>query len=169
MSDIYVKLDLLDRTLERNLNWIRAADLKIYPIFAIDAAMLGVLAALAPSGDWWTITVAIAPVLAVSLLLASIVCLAIASFPRLKNSKRSVVYFGSAIGHDESEYIRRFSEGPTPELIQDLGSQAYRSAAIAYSKYLAIRWAIILQFSGVPPWLIAVWLLYQSQSAAATP
>jgi hypothetical protein len=48
------RLDLVDRILSRNLSWVAAADTKIAPVLAIDTAMLGVLAALAPVGFQWT-------------------------------------------------------------------------------------------------------------------
>jgi hypothetical protein len=170
MNEVQSKLDFLDKMLDRNLRWVAAADAKIYPIFTIDAAMLGVLATLMRPGARWTLELMITCGLATAALLASIVCLTLASFPRLERSRRSessLVYFAHAIRLGESEYIKRVSSEPTPALIQDLARQAYRSAEIAYLKYRAIRWAMILFFASVMPWLIAVAALYQSRSAVS--
>jgi len=48
MKDEKAQLDLLDRILGRNLNWVASADAKVTPMLAINTAMLGVIAALAP-------------------------------------------------------------------------------------------------------------------------
>jgi len=66
------RLDLVDRILSRNLSWVAAADTKIAPVLAIDTAMLGVLAALAPVGFQWTAVQAGVAAVAGVLLLASL-------------------------------------------------------------------------------------------------
>lgn len=162
MSDKNLELELLDKTLERNLKWIDSADSKISPIFAINAAMLTALTALASQVKNWDncdLALLLAGVIA---LLPGIGFLAYAAFPRLRSSqssKGSVVYFSSAITHTEAEYVRRLAQGPTPELVQDLGRQAYRSAEIAHIKYTAVRRALLCLFVFTPVWLVIIGVL----------
>jgi len=163
MNENQSKLDVVDKALARNLDWIVAADAKIPPVFAITVAMLGVLVAMLPSANRWTPCVAILAFLAGVALLLSIACLAVASFPRLKGPKGSIVYFGAIITKTEDDYIKEISMGPTSELIEDIARQAYRNAEIAAAKYAAIKWAIALMFGSIPFWVIAVGLLYCSR------
>lgn len=169
MDDTEEKLNIVDKALARNLRWITTADAKIPPVFAIDTAMLGVLAALLPLTCQWTIVVVIVSFIAAVFLIVSIVFLAVASFPRLKGPKGSIVYFGGAITIDETDYIKRLSSGVTTELIEDVARQAYRNAEIATAKYKAVRLAMIFMFVGMPFWLIAIVFLYSIRVVSATP
>lgn len=170
MNDIQIKLEVADKALTRNLGWIRAADAKVPSIFAISTAMLGVLAALLPPvHSQWTVVVAIISFLAAAALIVSIVCLACASFPRLKGPKGSIVYFGGAITRAESDYIKCLSAGVTVELIEDIARQAYRNAEIAAEKFKAVKWAMILLFASIPLWLVSVAMLYSIRITSAIP
>lgn len=170
MNEKRLEMDLLGKALERNLRWIQAADAKIFPTFAINGAMLAALTALLGAVEEWNKWIVAVPLAAILILIPSIVFLAIASFPRLKSSqssKGSLVYFSDAISHNESDYIKRFLEGPTSELVQDLGRQAYRSAEIADIKYRNVRRALLALFFSMPLWLGAVgclgWWLGQQE------
>lgn len=160
MNDPTTLLNLLDRILTRNLAWIATADAKIAPILAINTAMLGVIAALAPSSSAWTISSAIFSAIAGLLLLGSIICLVTASFPRLQGPKGSLIYFGGIAERDADTFVAELSKGITEEILRDFALQCHRNAQIAHSKYAYIKWAMILLYSSVPPFLIDVFLLY---------
>ena len=160
------KLDVAERALARNLSWIGAADSKIPAVFAVDTAMLGVMAAVVPSemSRAGTVVVAIA-LAAAALLLVSVVMLAVAAFPRLAGPKGSVVYFGGVVALPEQEYVERITNGPTAALLKDVAQQAYRNAEIASHKYRAVTWAMRLLFAGMLPWLAAIALVYGVSNA----
>jgi hypothetical protein len=160
MKDEQTRLDLVDRLLARNLAWVAAADAKVPAVFAIDAAMLGTLVALLPSSGRWQVWTAIVSAFAGSGLLASVVCLALVSFPRLKGPKGSLVYFGGAITMSENDYLEAVCDGPTAEIVTDLARQAYRNAEIAAAKYSHVRTGMLLLFGSMLPWLVSVALLY---------
>ena len=67
------KLSMMENTLARQLQWIAAADSKVATIFAIDTAMLGVLAALAAHTQTWFRLGATAGSLCFILLLSSLI------------------------------------------------------------------------------------------------
>lgn len=160
-EDIQTRFEVVDKALTRNLNWIAAADGKIPPVFAINIAMMGVIAALIPPAGEWTVVMAIISFLAAAALITSSICLSVASFPRLHGPKGSIVYFGGVITKKESDYIKSISIGITEELIEEIARQAYRNAEIAAAKYSAVRWATILLFGSIPFWLMAVAVLYK--------
>jgi len=159
-SDTEEHFAVADKMLSRQLQWIAAADGKVTPVFAIDAAMLGVLAALVPPIGQWSISAAITASLAGVPLVGSIACLALAAFPRLSGPKGSLTFFGGITTLSEGDYLKRMSSGVNQDLIEDIYRQVYRNAEIAAGKYSFIKWAMILMFGSVPFWLIAVWLMY---------
>lgn len=163
-EDTQLRFEIVDKALARNLNWIAAADTKIPAVFAIDTAMLGVLAVLIPPARNWSTVAAIISFLAAGAIISSIICLAVASFPRLYGPKGSIVYFGGIVTRKEEDYINSVSRGVTEELIEDIARQAYRNAEIAAAKYSAVRWATVLLFTSIPFWLIAVAVLYNTKA-----
>ncbi|MEX2170601.1 MAG: hypothetical protein WD851_14900, partial [Pirellulales bacterium] len=94
MSDID-RVNLLEANLARQLDWIAAADSKASFVFAIDTAMLGVLAAVSPrTGSAWAVAPAIVAAFAVAFGLATLLLLCFASFPRTKGPKNSLKHHG---------------------------------------------------------------------------
>lgn len=152
--------ELLDSILSRNLEWVAAADSKIAPLLAIDTALLGVLAALVPKSSDWLALPAIAASLCAILLIASLVCLVVANFPRLSGPKGSLIFFGGIAEYDRDTYCKKVSSGFTTELLQDYAYQCHRNAEIAKSKFHLVKWASILLFSSLPFFFVAISLLY---------
>jgi pycsar effector protein len=163
MAELSEQLDVAERALTRNIAWVAAADAKVPPIFAIDAAMLAVMAAMLPPSSAWYVPTAIAAAITVVLLLVSIGCLALASFPRLSGPKDSIIFFGTAINRDEKSYVDRLREGISEALVLDVSRQAYRNAEIAAEKYRVMKWAQVTMFCAAIPWLVAITLLYNEQ------
>jgi hypothetical protein len=152
--------DIPDKLLALQLQWIAAADGKVTPVFAIDTAMLGVLAALAPPPAEWTIGAGITTSLAIAALVSSVVCLAQATFPRLEGPGGSLLFFGDIASITRSDYLNRMLACKEDELIKDIYVQIHRNAEIAKDKFYFIWWAMVFSFCGLPFWIIAVWLLY---------
>jgi hypothetical protein len=163
MASDEARLNLLLGVLERNLMWVAAADSKVGPVLALDTAMLGVLAALAPSPSSWDIVQAGTGGVAVVLLLASTACVAFAVFPRLEGPKGSRIFFGGIAAQGRADYVKSMLAAQPGELLEDIAHQCHRNAEIARSKYYNLRWSMILLFASILPWLIAVALLYNSQ------
>ncbi len=146
--------------LSLQLNWIKSADNKIPPIFAINTAMLGVIAALIPDINSWDINSAIFTSMSIVPIVGSIICLALTAFPRLSGPKDSVVFFSGITSRTEDTYITEISDLTVEVLNKDMLQQIYRNAEIAKSKYTYIKKSMILSFSSIPLWFISVWYLY---------
>lgn len=147
----------INATLERNLAWVRAADAKVPPIFAVDAAMFGLLGLRLPHLETMSPFIVVLWGLAAATLLGSLVCLGLVAFPRLAGPKDSVVFFGTAARMEETAYIQRLMTSPPSEnLLHDIARQAFRNAEIAAEKYDYLRLAMIGLFASIPFWLGAL-------------
>lgn len=151
---------IAEKLLSLQLKWIAAADAKVSPVFAINAAMLGTLAALAPPASQWTIGAGITAGIATLTLVGSILCLAQATFPRLIGPEGSLLFFGGITSMSESDYINRILSCTDDTLINDFHRQVYRNAQIASEKFQLVKWAMVFSFISLPFWLIALWLVY---------
>ncbi len=149
-----------EKILTLQLDWVRTADSKVPPLFAIDISMLGLLAALVKLLPAWTIPAAVACSIAAIPLLLSLVFLALAMFPRLDGPKESNVFFGGIAKQSEKSFKANFFKASDSDIQDDLLGQAYRNAEIASKKYSNIKLAFILTFCSALPWIAAVYLLY---------
>jgi hypothetical protein len=154
-NGLEIKVNFLEASLKRNLSWVSAADGKIPAIFAIDIAMIGLLCALIPEPNKWTICSASSSIIAISFLLGSIICLALTAFPRLEGPKGSKVYFGGIIQKSEDKFIKEIIVEPSEDILEDFARQIYRNAEIASKKFMFIKWAMICMFASVLFWLFA--------------
>ena len=168
MAEPQDNLDLLDRILTKNLTWIGGADTKGTILFGINSAMLGVLAALVPSVDAWSIPAAVFAALAALSLASSTIFVVCAAFPRLKGPRTSLVYFGGIASHDEEQYVSKILDGVTHEILTDFARQCHRNAEIAKTKYDLISKAVVCTFLALIPWLVAIWLMYQLKFPTAS-
>lgn len=150
-------LAVANAALDRNLSWIRSADAKLPPVFAVDAAMLGVLGLRLPHIDQLSWIVVVTWGLAAAMLVMSLVFLGLVAFPRLTGPKESIVFFGTAAQMLEERYVERLVKSPSnQELLEDTARQAFRNAEIAAAKYLSLRRAMMALFASVPFWLFAL-------------
>ena len=149
-----------EKILALQLDWVRAADSKVPPLFAIDIAMLGFLAALIKLIPAWTISAAVVCSIAAIPLFLSLIFLAFAMFPRLDGPKESNVFFGGIAKQSEKRFKENFLSAADSEIQDDLLSQAHRNAEIAAKNYSNIKLAFIFTFSSILPWVFSVYLLY---------
>ncbi len=158
--NIKEEIEIKNKLLAMQLTWIETADKKVAPLFAINAAMLSLLIALAKGIPVWTIIAAIPSVIVAILLLLSIFFLALAMFPRLEGPKESNIFFGGIVKQAKDNYISKMLSIDGAEYQNDILNQVYRNAEIANSKYKYIKWAFIYTFVSTPPWLVAIYVLY---------
>lgn len=155
----------LEINLSRQITWIGVADSKISFVFAVNTAMLGVLAAVSPraTGDW-TIAPAIFAAFACAFGLSSLIFLSLASFPRTKGPKNSLIYFGGITQRDLDQFRQAASQMSSESYIDDLCAQCHRNAEIAERKFVWVQRALVALYLSVAPWCLAVFLLYNAGS-----
>ncbi len=153
----------LEKTLERLLEWIRAADAKIPPVLAISTSMLAVVAALFPDADSWDLISAGAGILAIIPLVICLILLFLASFPQTNGPTNSLIFFEGITMNDSSTYSTKVKIMTEQEYIMDLAEQCYRNAEIASSKYWLLKCAMKSLFFSLIPWLFFVFILYRGR------
>jgi hypothetical protein len=155
------RIALLEANLARQLQWISWSDAKSAFIFTIAAAMIGLLAAVAPStAAEWTTAQAISASFAIAAAAAAFVFLSLAAFPRTDGPKGSLVYCGGVAQREQSQFCIDISAVSSQGYVADLAAQCHRNAVIACEKFKWIQRALIALYLAVAPWAISVWLLY---------
>ncbi len=154
---------LLETTLARLIDFIKAADAKIPPILAINTAMLGVFVSLIPKSAQWTLLMGILTVIAVVPILLSLISLCLATFPRTQGHKGSLLYFEGIKSHEPKKYLQKIQELSENELLEDLANQCHRNSEIASAKYSYIKFAMGSLFISIIPWLTLIFLIYYTK------
>lgn len=155
------RIALLEANLARQLQWIGWSDTKSAFIFSLTAAMIGLLAAVAPGGTAeWTTPQAVSASFAVAAAAAAFIFLSLAAFPRTDGPKGSLVYCGGVSQREQSQFCADISAVSAQDYAADLAAQCHRNAVIACAKFKWIKRALIALYLAVGPWAIAVWLLY---------
>lgn len=147
-------------TLERQLTWITAADAKVGVVIALHVAMISGLgaaytAANADRSAWVNVmTFGYA-----ALVVGSLICAAMALWPRTDGPKSSMLFFGCVAKARCEQYVEDFKKKDEDYFLADLAEQAHRNAQIAQAKISHVGWAMKLAFIGAFAWVLAVALL----------
>ncbi len=156
-------IEVLESELTRLLEWVRAAETKLALILPLSTAMLGALAVLAPRISSWPVFLAIVSSFAVFFLVISIICAAIASFPRTTGPKGSLIYFGGIAALDLEQFSSATNSLTRDEYVSDLIKQCHRNAQIAQRKYAWIQRSMVCLFLSSGPWVISLFELYSDK------
>lgn len=157
------RIGFLEGSLARQLSWIGAADSKTAFVFAVNTVMLGLLAAVSPKAvSGWTLAPAIFAAFAAALSLASLLFLSLASFPRTKGPKSSLLFFGGIAQRDARQFTEAACQISAEAYVDDLCMQCHRNAEIADRKFTWVQRAFDALYLSVVPWCLAVYLLYNS-------
>lgn len=149
-----------DKLLALQLEWIKSADTKVSPIFAINIAMLGTLTTLVKPVVVWTFWSASTFALCAGLLLISIGYLASCIFPRLSGPKQSNVFFVGIANQKQNDFKDNFNKLSQDNYLDDTLNQIHRNAEIAKGKYADVKSAFKCTFVSVPLWLVSIYLLF---------
>ena len=154
------QMEVLEKELERLLRWVGAAESRLAFVFSVSTAMLGAIAlAVGDPADWsWLSAAAASP--AIVLLLSSIVCSALATFPRTDGKTRSLIFFGYIDSLSLDEYRKLVMSQTESGYRDDLIEQCHRNAQIASSKHAWIRRSMICIFLAAIPWAVALFTIY---------
>lgn len=159
------RLRIAQWILERQIGWIASADAKVGVVVAIQVAVVGALAAaygIAKQPEWSALFFA---GFSLFLSLMSLVCAALALFPRIDGPSSSFIFFGKVAELTREKYVSQLGSASEGELLADCAQQIHRNAEIAGEKHGHVRYAMILGFASVAPWVLAIWALVSTQGA----
>lgn len=154
------KVDYLEKELSRLLEWVQAADTRVSLVLPLTTLMLSALAVLSPPIDKWTILSALTTSFSTLTLVASIGCLAFASFPRTKGIKGSMIFFSGIKDKDIKQFRDSVNAFDEKSYIDDLISQCHINAQIADAKFLWVKRSLVFLFLSSAPWILSINLLY---------
>lgn len=146
------KIDIATNQLDRVLSFFPRVDAKGSFLFAIDTAMLGVLASNFRKEDFGLLFHMFDAAVCVLLLAASLVFLYRASFPSLSGGQSSLIYFGAIGKLREAQFVRNFTSVSAKVWLEDLTSQIWRNSDILNAKYFSIKVSFILTALALIPW-----------------
>ncbi|MDA8206070.1 MAG: DUF5706 domain-containing protein [Thermaerobacter sp.] len=161
VTDERGRLPLAQWILERNLDWIAAAEVKVGVIVAIDTVMLGTLATIigiahpAAQTCWPYLVSAIALIS----LIAGMFCAAMTVLPRVKGPDHSLVFCGRIARFSQEKYAAELKQATDEDIMGDVIKQIHRNAEIAVTKFIWVRRSMWASFASGLPWLVAIMLL----------
>lgn len=153
---LHARIEFAKWILERNLQWIAAAEVKVGAIATLNVAMAGGMAAAVGASK--------SPMLLYFAALAAVPLViglghtAWTVFPRLSGPRHSLVFFGRVAKTDESNYADALLVATDEDLFADLAAQIHRNAEIAAQKHRLVRRAAIWSYLSLPGWIGAVYL-----------
>ena len=152
--------EVLEKELDRLLQWVRAAESRLALVLPLSTAMLAALAVFIPESFDKSVSSYIAAPIAFLFLALSILFCALATFPRTSGPKGSLIYFGGIESLEIDKYSTSVKSLSNDDYIDDLIGQCHRNAQIAAKKYGWIQKSMACLFLAVVPWAIALFSLY---------
>ena len=162
------EVEQMERTLDRLLVWVQAADAKGTIALAIATAMLGVLASACPEAERWSGATGgeaafcgIVASLAAVGLLGSGLCVCLSTIPRTTGPRGSLVFFGGIVEVERAMFHKAVLARSEDNYLEDLCNQCHRNAEIASEKFKYVRLATVLLMASIIPWLLALFAMYR--------
>jgi Family of unknown function (DUF5706) len=152
------RIDVLEKNLSRQIEAIRASDVKITFLVPTMTGMLGFLAASvsrAPSSG----SAGLYGLLGTVPLILAYVFLALTVIPRMKADSRSKVFFGGIARESPDAYAAAMARLGSTEYLAELARECHTTAKIARSKYRHVRNAYLAFFVSLPFWATSIFLL----------
>jgi len=150
------RLDLAGAHLDRVLGFFERVDNKASALFAIDAALLGVLCLNLRPADLSIWYIVVPGALSVGLLAVSLYFTYRCTFPSLDGGNSSLIYFREIAKRTEAKFIDEFLAVDEDALAKDMLGQIWRNSEILKIKFDSVKVAFILTAVALVPWAIFV-------------
>lgn len=150
-------LDLQEKNLARQLDWIGRHDTKASVALGLATGMLGILASMGPKPSAWTPLVVVLMSPCVVLLGSSFLFVYLGNYPKTGGPK-SLIFFETIAGLPIDEYKTAALSQSREDYLQDLLTQSHVVASIVARKFWALKWAYRMLFLALPPWAACIYL-----------
>jgi hypothetical protein len=150
--DQKVLFEVAPKQLDRVLSFFARVEAKASFVFAINSALLGVLAVHVERADLYEWLHCILLVLVAGGLGVSYYFVYRCSFPNLSGGHLSLVYFKEIAKLREQQYVRSFRDMTEDAYVDDVLSQVWRNAEILTEKFRAIKVAFVITGLCLLPW-----------------
>ena len=149
-----VGLEEAERQLDRVLGFFARLDAKASALFAIDAAMLGVLSAKISSHTFQHWLLGFSVLATVLLLGTSLAFLYVSGFPHTKGGKGSLIYFNEIASRTEANFISETRSTNREIIFDDVLGQIWRNSEILQIKFQSLKRAFVTTAIALVPWCI---------------
>jgi hypothetical protein len=155
------------KQLDRILSFFARVEAKASFVFAVDSALLGVLAVHVERSDFEKgFTVLLLVVLGIALA-ASYLYIYRSSSPNLEGGHSSLIYFREIAKLREQEFVKAFRAQSDETYVDDILSQVWRNSQILTEKFSAVKKAFVLAGLSLLPW--TAFLIFSSLTHVAVP
>lgn len=144
--------ELARAQLDLVLGFFSRAESKMSFLFALDGALLTIIALNLEASDLHVWYLVLSAALSVGLLALSLYHLYLSWSPTLSGGKGSLIYFREIAGRKEAEYIEEFGGRSDDNYLTDLLSQVWRNSVILAEKFSRIDLAFRLTAAALVPW-----------------
>ncbi|MEA3307666.1 MAG: DUF5706 domain-containing protein [Elusimicrobiota bacterium] len=151
------RINFLENNLTRQIDWIRAADTKIVPLMFITTSLLGTTAAFVSKTPELSGPILFFTVTCVSMLLLTLYCIVMVSFPRIKNNDKSLILFEGIKHLGYKNFEKKMHELSQETHFKELAKMCHSSSLIASRKFFYVKRAMIFLFSSIIPWVLLVY------------
>jgi hypothetical protein len=153
VSKSAIDLEIATKQLDRILSFFPRVEGKASFLFAVDSALLGVIAINAQKKDFVIWYHALAMATSAALICASLYFVYLCIFPSLKGGHSSLIYFREIAKLREAEYMASVKAISENDLLDDFIGQVWRNSEILGKKFDYIKKAFILTSLALLPWL----------------
>jgi hypothetical protein len=183
--DVLSLIELQEKTLQKQLDWIRQADKKAQILMGTNLAMIGGLLSLTSKSEVLGLSLPVLVTIGVLFPALSLVSCTSATSPRIghsaehdlvvlgrlritwrkpqadrpTDSRPSLIFFGQIRRLSLEAYSDRVSEQTPERYLQDLNAQCHINATIADLKHARMRVAGSQLLVGILPWAFAIYFL----------
>ena len=158
VRDPTISLEVAERQFERIQQFFPRIDSKVSAIFAIASSQMAVASFMSPKnlGSWWMIIPAVLFAVAIGWTVYNLYrC----TFPHMKPSPDSLIYFNEIIQLKREEFVERYANASEDELMRDFARQTWHTSMIAAAKFKYLKQATVAAMLSLIPW---GWLLLAS-------
>ena len=146
-----VSLEAAERQFDRVQAFFPRIDSKVSSIFAIASGEMAVASFVSIKNlhAWWMLIPGSLFLLAIGW---SVYNLYRCTFPTLKRSPDSLVYFHEIIDLDREDYVERLTSATEEELKRDFARQTWQTSCIAAKKFAYLKQATLAAMLSLIPW-----------------
>lgn len=155
-----LSISQLEKLLDRQLEWVRAAESRIQLIVPLGSALFASVATKYSELEGATNAVRLAGWVCLVFLAGSIAFCTAAMFPRTNGPAQSSIFFGRIKALSANEYQQKLKYISEEDYSADLASQIHVNAHIASQKYTWIGRSMAFLMISFFPWAFTVMNIY---------
>lgn len=146
-----VSLEATERQFDRIQEFFPRIEAKVSAIFAIASGQMAVASFISLKNlhAWWMLIPGILFLIAIGWCVYNLYrC----TFPHLKPSPNSLIYFNEIVELDRETFVERFTTASEDELKRDFARQTWQTSVIAAKKFAYLRQATMAAMLSLIPW-----------------